>query len=74
MVEVVDGAAVVISVGGVDSGAEVYRRLRAGADLVELYSALVFEGPGLVRRMRRELAWLLERDGAKSVEEIIGTN
>ena len=60
----------VVSVGGIDSGAEVYRRLTGGADLVEIYSALVFEGPGLVRRMRRELVELMDRDGVRDVREI----
>ena len=75
LVEVVaalDRTVTIISVGGVDSGAEAYRRLKAGADLVELYSALVFEGPGLVRRMRRELVELMDRDGVGNLSEIIG--
>ena len=44
-----------IGVGGVASGADAYAKIRAGATLVQLYSALVFEGPGLVRRIKREL-------------------
>jgi len=46
----------IVSVGGVDSGAEARARLEAGADLVQLYTALVFEGPGLPARILRELA------------------
>ena len=37
----------IIAVGGIDSGEEAYRRVRAGASLVEIYSALVYEGPGI---------------------------
>ena len=44
-----------ISVGGIDSADEARRRLDAGADLVQFYTAMVFEGPGLPRRMAREL-------------------
>lgn len=69
-----DGAAIIISVGGVDSGAEVYRRLKAGADLVEIYSALVFEGPGLIRRMRRELLELMDEDGVGDLSELVGAD
>jgi len=66
------GRTVLISVGGIDSGAEVYRRLRAGASLVQIYTALIYEGPSLPRRINEELLRLMERDGAKSICEIIG--
>jgi len=68
------GETLLISVGGIDSGAEAYRRLRAGASLVQIYTALVYHGPGLVRRMNRELLELMERDGAKSLGDIIGAD
>ena len=67
------GALPVVSVGGIDGADEAYRRLRMGASAVQLYSALVFGGPGLVRRMARELDRLLERDGFASVAESVGT-
>lgn len=62
----------IIGVGGVASGADAYAKLRAGATLVQLYSALVFEGPGLVRRIKRELLQCLERDGLHSIGEAVG--
>ena len=69
------GAAIpLISVGGVDSGAEAYARLRAGASLVQLYTALVYEGPGLPARILRELDALLKRDGFKTVADAVGTD
>jgi dihydroorotate dehydrogenase len=68
----VAGRAVLISVGGVDSGAEAYRRLRAGASLVQLYTALVYQGPGLPRRINRDLQALLERDGLPDVAAAVG--
>ena len=67
------GAVPLVAVGGIDSGAEAYARLRAGASLVQVYSALVYEGPGLARRIVRELAALLARDGFVSVAEVVGT-
>ena len=67
------GAAIpLISVGGVDSGAEAYARLRAGASLVQLYTALVYEGPGLPARMLRELDALLARDGFATIADAVG--
>jgi dihydroorotate dehydrogenase len=64
----------IIGCGGIASGAEAYARIRAGASLVQLYSALVFEGPGLVRRIKADLAALLRRDGYSSVAEAVGAD
>ncbi|MSP51050.1 MAG: quinone-dependent dihydroorotate dehydrogenase [Alphaproteobacteria bacterium] len=61
-----------IGVGGIASAADAYAKIRAGASLVQLYTALVFEGPGLVRRIKRELADLLVRDGLASVADAVG--
>ena len=61
-----------VAAGGIHSGAEAYARIRAGASLVQLYSALVFEGPGLPARIVRDLAALLARDGFGSVAEAVG--
>ena len=66
--------AILISVGGIDSGAEVYRRLRAGASLVQVYTALVYEGPSLPRRINEELLALMARDGVKTLAELVGTD
>lgn len=61
-----------IGVGGIASGEDAYARIRAGASAVQLYSAMVYEGPGLVGRIKTELAALLKRDGFKSVSEAVG--
>jgi dihydroorotate dehydrogenase len=63
-----------VGVGGIASGAEAYAKIRAGASLVELYSALVFEGPPLVGRIKRELAGLLRRDGFASLAQAVGVD
>ena len=68
------GRAVLISAGGIDSGAEAYRRLRAGASLVQIYTALIYEGPSLPRRINEELLRLMERDGVKGIGEVIGAD
>ena len=62
-----------IGVGGIGSARDTYERIRAGASLVQLYSALVFEGPGLVRRMLKELEQYLQADGFSGVAEAVGT-
>jgi dihydroorotate dehydrogenase len=63
-----------IGVGGVASGADAYAKIRAGAAAVQLYTALVYDGPGLVGRIKRELAALLRNDGFASVEAAIGAD
>ncbi len=68
----VEPETVLVSVGGIDSGREVYRRLRAGARLTEIYTALVYGGPGLPRRIERELVELMERDGVARISDVIG--
>ena len=62
-----------IAVGGIDSGDEAYARIRAGACAVQLYSALVYDGPGLVGRIKRDLADRLRADGFASAAEAVGT-
>ena len=66
------GRLALVGVGGIGSGAEAYAKIRAGASAVQLYSALVFEGPGLVTRIKRELAARLRADGFTSVSQAIG--
>lgn len=63
-----------IGVGGVSSGADAYAKIRAGASLVQLYTALVWHGPALVGRIAAELAALLRRDGYASVAEAVGAD
>ena len=64
----------IIGVGGIFNGADAYEKIRAGASAVQIYTALIFEGPGLVRKIKAELANLLEKDGFKSVTEAVGTD
>ena len=66
------GQCLLVSVGGVDTAGEAYRRLRAGASLLQLYTALVFQGPALVRDINRDLCALMARDGLESLDEVIG--
>ena len=63
-----------VGVGGIASGADAYAKIRAGASAVQLYSALVFEGPGLVTRIKRDLGQRLRADGFGSVAEAVGAD
>jgi dihydroorotate dehydrogenase len=68
------GRLTLIGVGGVASGADVLAKLRAGASLVQLYSALAFEGPALVPRLLHELLAALDAQGFATVESAIGAD
>ncbi|HEY2180018.1 MAG TPA: quinone-dependent dihydroorotate dehydrogenase [Caulobacteraceae bacterium] len=70
--EAAAGRLALIGVGGIASGADAYGKIRAGASAVQLYSALVFEGPGLVSRIRRELAQRLHGDGFANLAGAVG--
>lgn len=63
---------VLVGAGGVAGGEDAYAKIRAGAHAVQLYSAMVFEGPGLIGRVKRELAARLKADGFASVAEARG--
>jgi len=67
------GRVPLIGVGGIASAEDAYAKIRAGASLVQLYTALVFAGPSLVGRIKKGLAALLERDGFVSIGEAVGT-
>ncbi|HAQ34777.1 MAG TPA: dihydroorotate dehydrogenase (quinone), partial [Alphaproteobacteria bacterium] len=62
-----------IGVGGVEDADTAYAKIRAGAAVIQLYSALVYHGPGLVTRIKRGLAERLKADGFASVSEAVGT-
>jgi dihydroorotate dehydrogenase (fumarate)/dihydroorotate dehydrogenase len=65
---------VLIGAGGVATGEDAYAKIRRGASLVQLLTAMVYEGPLLARRVALGLARLLERDGFKSVAEAVGAD
>ena len=62
----------IVGVGGVGSGRDAYKKLKAGASLVEIYSMMVYEGPGVVSRIRSELADLMVQNGHRRVEDVVG--
>ncbi|SDQ95980.1 quinone-dependent dihydroorotate dehydrogenase [Natronobacterium texcoconense] len=69
-----DGDLPIVGVGGVDSPESAYRKIRAGASLVQLYTGFVYEGPSTAKQINRGVVELLERDGFSSVEEAVGAD
>ncbi|WP_291429095.1 quinone-dependent dihydroorotate dehydrogenase [Deinococcus sp.] len=68
------GRTPIVGVGGIFTAQDAYDKIRAGASLTETYSALIYEGPGLVRRLHTGLSALLERDGLRTVSEAVGVD
>jgi dihydroorotate dehydrogenase len=66
------GRVTLVGVGGIANGADAYAKIRAGASLVQLYTGLVYQGPGLVERIKSELAALLRRDGVTAIADAVG--
>lgn len=62
-----------IGVGGISSAEDAWERIRAGASLVQIYSAMVYEGPGLGSRIARGIEQLMKRDGFESIAEAVGS-
>jgi len=68
------GKTVLISVGGIDSAQEVYKRIKAGASLVQILSGLVFHGPDMIMNINKGLIELLKADGYQNITEAIGAD
>ena len=62
----------IIGVGGVDSGLSAYKKFLSGADLIQLYTGMVYKGPNIVNSIKNDLSELLLKDGVKNFTEIIG--
>eukprot|EP00884_Botryococcus_braunii_P017331 jgi/Botrbrau1/4281/Bobra.0390s0021.1 len=74
MYRLTKGRLPLIGVGGIFSGEDAYKKIRAGASLVQLYTGLAYEGPAVIPRIKRELADCLQRDGFKSVGDAVGVD
>ena len=64
---------IIIGVGGINSGLTAYEKLKSGANLLQLYTGMVYEGPGIVKKIKGELIDILRKEKIKNVGEIIGT-
>jgi dihydroorotate dehydrogenase len=72
--EALYGKTVLISVGGIDGADEAYRRIRAGASLIQIYTALIYGGPALIRDINLGLVRRLKKDGFSHISEAIGAD
>lgn len=72
--ELTGGKLPIIGVGGVSSAQDAYAKIRAGASLVQLYTALVYHGPSLITDINKELPLLLKRDGFPTIQAAIGAD
>ncbi len=68
------GKTILISVGGIDSAQEAYKRIKAGASLVQIYSGLVFHGPDMIMNINKGLIKLLKADGYTNITQAIGVD
>ena len=61
-----------IGVGGVFSGEDAYTKIKSGASIIQIYTSLIYKGPGIVKKIKKDLVKLLIKDGFKSVNEAVG--
>ena len=64
----------IIGVGGIDSGQSAFEKISAGANVVQLYTGMVYKGPGVVRDMKKELISIVKKENLKNISEAIGIN
>jgi dihydroorotate dehydrogenase len=67
------GSLTIVGVGGVFTARDAWEKICAGASLVQLYTAMVYEGPGIARRIADGLAQRLSREGFANISEAVGT-
>ena len=64
----------IIGVGGIDSGKSAFEKITAGADVVQLYTGMVYRGPGVVKEIKKELISILKNDKIKNISDAVGIN
>lgn len=68
------GKTTLISCGGIDSAKEAYKRIRLGANFIQIFTAFIYVGPILCKKINSELAELLRKDGFKNISEAVGAD
>ncbi len=68
------GTIKIIGVGGVDSGQSAFEKIAAGADVVQLYTGMVYKGPGIVKDIKKELITILKKENFKNIRQVVGIN
>ena len=72
MYTLTNGQIPLIGVGGVSTGSECYEKIKSGANLVQLYTALVYQGPKIISKIKLELVDLIKTDGYKNIKDVVG--
>ena len=72
MYNLTNGQITLVGVGGISNGSDCYEKLKSGASLVQLYTALTYSGPYLISKIKKELTDLIKTDGYKNISEVIG--
>ena len=67
-----NGELLLIGVGGISNAEDVYTKIKLGASLVQLYTALTFNGPQMINNIKKDLSYLLQNDGHKSISDAVG--
>ncbi|MFC4767489.1 quinone-dependent dihydroorotate dehydrogenase [Effusibacillus consociatus] len=70
----VGGQVPIIGVGGIFTGDDAYEKIRAGASLVQVYTGMIYEGPGIVKAINKRLLELMQRDGFTNIQQVVGTD
>jgi len=68
------GKGILISVGGIDSADEAYKRIKAGANLIQVYSMLIYRGPNLIKEINEGLIKMLKADGFENINQAVGAD
>ena len=72
MYALTNGQIPLIGVGGISNGTEFYEKIKSGASLAQLYTSLVFQGPKIINRIKKEILSCLKTDGFRNIKEAIG--
>ena len=68
------GKVPIIGVGGIDSGQSAFEKITAGASVVQLYTGMVYKGPGVVKDIKKELIEILKKEKIKNIQDAVGIN
>lgn len=72
--ELTNGKLPIIGAGGIETGQDALERIKSGASLIQIYTSMVYEGPIIVNKIRRELVEEMSKQGYKNISEAIGVN
>ncbi len=64
----------IIGVGGIDSGQSAFEKITAGATVIQLYTGMVYKGPGVVKNIKKELIEILKKEKIDNIQRAIGIN